>query len=312
MKKINFLLLEVLCVMLFISPVIAQTAASVAGRVRSACQGAIDEARRAAVEYDRDTSRNVLGYRSGRYITEMEKMISGAYSEANTTEWLAMYSASEIRNALADENRRVELNRRRAIEEKSVYYVYNGAIWNLRRCAIEQLAGLKTGETAASEIRPSVQPSRQEAIAQPSSATSTEAVNQSLALAQQNQSRGDEQARKDGRKRNDSAYEAHNCLSPGDLDNPSSFGSLRNSCNYKVEFHFCVVRPNASAWSTAFDCEKQSFGGGSAGPGGRGPVQIKGAQSVLWFACRSPAIVVDQRYDAARGGVTGRCRVIGG
>ena len=79
-----------------------------------------------------------------------------------------------------------------------------------------------------------------------------------------------------------------------------------------MEFHFCVLRPNASAWSTAFDCEKQSFGGGSAGAGGRGPVQIKGAQSVLWFACRSPAIVVDHRYDAARGGLTGRCRVIGG
>lgn len=137
-------------------------------------------------------------------------------------------------------------------------------------------------------------------------------ADQSLALAQQNQSRGDEQAKKDGRKRNDSAHEAHNCLTPVDLDNPRSFGSLRNSCGYKVEFHFCVLRPNASSWSTAYDCEKQSFGGGSAGAGGRGPVQIKGAQSVLWFACRSPAIVVDQRYDAAQGGLTGRCRVVGG
>jgi hypothetical protein len=136
-------------------------------------------------------------------------------------------------------------------------------------------------------------------------------VEQSLALVQQIQSRGDEQAKKDKRKRHDAAYEAHQCLTPTDFDNPASFGGMRNNCGFKVSFNFCVYRPKPSSWATAFDCEKQSFGGATAAAGGKGFGHMKGGESVHVFACREPALVLDTRFIAGTGRVEGRCRKIG-
>lgn len=139
-----------------------------------------------------------------------------------------------------------------------------------------------------------------------------EGAQQSLALAQQNQSQGDAQAKKDGRRRSNPEYEANNCLSLANVNDPRSFGALQNDCSYKVNFNFCVFRPKPSSWATAFDCEKQSFGGVSAGAnGGKGFSHMKGGEAVHFFACREPALVLDTRFIAAVGRVEGRCRKIG-
>lgn len=134
---------------------------------------------------------------------------------------------------------------------------------------------------------------------------------QPLALARQNQSHGDEQAKKDKRKRHDATYEAHQCLTPTDFDNPRSYGGMQNNCSFKVSFNFCVYRPKPSSWATAFDCEKQSFGGATAAAGGKGFGHMKGGESVHVFACREPALVLDTRFIAGAGRVEGRCRKIG-
>lgn len=135
-------------------------------------------------------------------------------------------------------------------------------------------------------------------------------VNQSIDLTQQNQASGNEQARRDKRRRNDKEYEASQCLSVSDQDNPASFGSLTNGCSFKVNYTYCVYRPAPSAWSTGLDCEKQSFGSGSARPGGKGFGHMKGGEAVLLLGCREPALALDGRFENGR--ISGRCRVIGG
>lgn len=93
-------------------------------------------------------------------------------------------------------------------------------------------------------------------------------VNQSIALAQQNQAQGDEQARKKGRREHRPDLDAKECLQL----NPNS-RLLRNACSYKIEVTYCAIDPmpqNNYAFDVtwAFDCNnRQRFGASTLGAG---------------------------------------------
>lgn len=94
-------------------------------------------------------------------------------------------------------------------------------------------------------------------------------VNQSIALAQQNQAHGDEQARKKGRREHRPDLDAKECLQ----FNPNT-RLIRNACSYQIEVSYCAHNPKEAnnnnfdvTW--AFSCTegKGRFGASTLRPG---------------------------------------------
>jgi hypothetical protein len=82
-----------------------------------------------------------------------------------------------------------------------------------------------------------------------------------------------------------------NCLSlnqgysTGTLSTESA--SLRNSCNTRVGYAYCVDSPNGGG---AFSCRNQKFGTDFVGPGSSQGISIMGANTpfrVYWYECQS-------------------------
>jgi hypothetical protein len=94
-------------------------------------------------------------------------------------------------------------------------------------------------------------------------------INQSIALAQQNQAQGDEQARKKGRREHRPDLDAKECLQL----NPNT-RLIRNACSYQIEVSYCAHNPKQanndnSDVTWAFSCTegKGRFGASSLRPG---------------------------------------------
>ena len=122
-------------------------------------------------------------------------------------------------------------------------------------------------------------------------------INQSLALAQQNQAKADAQAQKDGRRKNNAGEDASHCL----VFNPG-MKLLQNTCSYGIETTSCAVKPkpvnsNAMDATFGFDCGqgKGHFGAAYVGPGkhliGMYPHRADGG--LLFGACKKGSYPVD-------------------
>lgn len=116
--------------------------------------------------------------------------------------------------------------------------------------------------------------------------------------------------RGDKRKRHVPGAEAHKCLTV------SKVTGLNNSCDFAVEFSFCIFRPEEGSWSEFFDCEKGKSGSWQVSANKRASVHTWG-EYVHWFACRygptlgkpdgiSPADV-EYMPDSGVGRLHGRC-----
>jgi len=113
---------------------------------------------------------------------------------------------------------------------------------------------------------------------------------------------------KNGKRSNVSDANATHCLAP------QKEGGVINSCDYAVEYNYCVVQPTPGSWAASFDCNQGKSGSWQVGPNSRAIMQTSGSQ-VAFFGCKygptlsnpdgiSPA---DFRYNA-NGMPTGRCR----
>ena len=98
---------------------------------------------------------------------------------------------------------------------------------------------------------------------------SSHASESSIALAQQNQAKGDEQARKKGRREHRPDLDAKECLQ----FNPNT-RLIRNACSYQIEVSYCAHNPKEAnndnfdvTW--AFSCTegKGRFGASTLRPG---------------------------------------------
>jgi hypothetical protein len=94
-------------------------------------------------------------------------------------------------------------------------------------------------------------------------------INQTIALAQQNQAQGDEQARKKGRREHRPDLDAKECLQL----NPNT-RLIRNACSYQIEVSYCAHNPKQanndnSDVTWAFSCTegKGRFGASTLRPG---------------------------------------------
>jgi hypothetical protein len=296
----------------------AQLSDSIAQQVRSSCQGVADaylSTSRAAD--DEEGARS--GANRGHRIKKAQAELGDAFG-LDYIKRASLKAKSELLETAQDMKSCGDRHRNNAKMygsqmQSTNYHLAEAAGCDYVRCLNEQLAQMKgigfQPDGARSGSRQNTSSTQMQSDSSPE-ATASQDVNQSLALAQQNQSRGEEQTRKDGRKRHNPEYQANPCMSLPSAENPGSFGSLQNNCSYKVNFNFCVLRPKPSSWATAFDCEQQKFGGATAAAnGGRGYGHMKGGEAVHFFACREPALVLDTRYNAALGRVEGRCRKIG-
>lgn len=126
-----------------------------------------------------------------------------------------------------------------------------------------------------------------------------------------------DQDRRGTAKRHVAAAAAHQCLKL--IKEPRMYGGLTNTCNYAVEFNFCLYHPEKDSWGAMFDCEQGNGSGGSwqVGPLKNVALHTNGAERVHWFACRwgetlgkpngvSPA---DVHFDGGR--MMGRCSTWG-
>jgi hypothetical protein len=131
------------------------------------------------------------------------------------------------------------------------------------------------------------------------------------AQAEQRQAALDEQRR--GRpKRHYADREAHQCLRL--VKENTNYGGFTNACNFPVRFSYCAYRPKKGAWTEAFNCESESFGGHALiKPGDRSSHHTRGAEKIYWFACRADSSsdeifeVGDAAFDPQAPGIRARC-----
>jgi len=123
------------------------------------------------------------------------------------------------------------------------------------------------------------------------------------------QVRADADAQRKGKRSHDPAAEAHQCIT-NDTKSPG-FGSLNNSCPYKVWYTFCNFRPKKDSWAEFHDCEKRfGLGADEVRANGRSATHVKNTEYTYWFACKDPSWPVDTAYVPGQG-ITGRCRDVG-
>lgn len=125
--------------------------------------------------------------------------------------------------------------------------------------------------------------------------------------AQQTQTWAD-QARQGQRRRHEPENEASHCIQP---DFGGLYGGMKNTCNFKVWYTYCGLRPKENSWLTGMSCEKQSFGSDSVSPGRTSASHTKGVEAIHWIACKEPAWTVDTEFVPGQG-VRGRCYTVGG
>lgn len=92
----------------------------------------------------------------------------------------------------------------------------------------------------------------------------------------------------------DGNLNATSCVEPRAV-NGTLLGGFENKCSYKVEVMWCVENPPKDAWSSAFDCSRNSFGGTTVQANGETYAQTSGAR-VVYGACRSPHAPVNGKY----------------
>jgi hypothetical protein len=134
-----------------------------------------------------------------------------------------------------------------------------------------------------------------------------QSAQQAQQLAKQNQARAD-QARQGKRRRHEPENEASQCIQP---DFGGLYGGMKNTCNFKVWYTYCGYRPKENSWLTGMNCEKQSFGSDSVGPGRTSAAHTKGVEMLYWIACKEPAWTVDTEFVPGQG-LRGRCHTVGG
>ena len=122
------------------------------------------------------------------------------------------------------------------------------------------------------------------------------------------QVRADAAAQRNGKRVNDPAAQAHQCI---DVDFASLYGGFKNKCDYAVSYGYCVENPRSGVLtdSPLFDCArmKPNFtGGGSIKGNGYDTNHTKGGVSVQFFACKQPAYATDLTYVLGKG-IEGRC-----
>ena len=95
-----------------------------------------------------------------------------------------------------------------------------------------------------------------------------------------------DQDRRGGAKRHITSAAAHQCLKL--IRQPRQYGGFTNTCNYAVEYNFCLYHPEKDSWGAMFDCEKGNGSGGSwqVGPLKNVAAHTNGAERMHWFACR--------------------------
>ena len=113
--------------------------------------------------------------------------------------------------------------------------------------------------------------------------------------------------KKDGEREHQAAASAHQCLKL-----VAGANGVENTCDYAVEYVYCVVKPTSEA-AQALDCESGKLGSWQAEAKGRSMMQSAGERT-LWFACRyGPSLkqydgvtVAGVKYEPGKG-LTGRC-----
>lgn len=131
-------------------------------------------------------------------------------------------------------------------------------------------------------------------------------VNQSIALAESNQSRAEEQRKKDRRRRNYAELDASSCLTP---EVRPGFTGFKNSCPYPVRYTYCVTNPISGTGAAFVDCSKQS-GAGTVPANGEDFAHMKGAEGVSHVACKPPGTAVTRKFE--NGQLLADCAKLGG
>jgi hypothetical protein len=146
-----------------------------------------------------------------------------------------------------------------------------------------------TPPTPAPSVTPSATPARPASSGSTGALGSGSTANNSAA-ARARQAALDEQ-RPGQPKRNYSDRTAHQCVSL--IKEGNLTGGFTNTCPFPIRFAWCAYRPKKGEWSDTADCAKTtSFGNNFLPAGGRTAEHTKGAEKIVWFACR-----VDNPYD---------------
>lgn len=122
-------------------------------------------------------------------------------------------------------------------------------------------------------------------------------VDQSIALAQQNQAKAEEKRKRDGRRRNRPDLEVNSCLTPN--TSKPGFSGFTNNCSHPVRYTYCVVNPSVGTGAAFVDCSKQS-GSGSVPANGEDFAHMKGGTEVHWVACKPPATAITRSFENGR------------
>lgn len=72
---------------------------------------------------------------------------------------------------------------------------------------------------------------------------------------------------------------ANDCLKP----HPE--GGVQNTCDFAIEYIYCVYKPKKDSWSSLFDCEQGKTGSWQVGPQSRAIMQ-NGGERLVYFGCR--------------------------
>lgn len=124
------------------------------------------------------------------------------------------------------------------------------------------------------------------------------------------QVRADAAAQRNGKRVNDPAAQAHECVAI-DKAGSGNFGAFKNTCSYPINFVTCnenpKVAPGGFNWSADFDCSKKQFGLHTPGANVSVAAHNRNTEFVYWFACKAPASPVDAEYASGRG-ISGRCQ----
>ncbi len=91
--------------------------------------------------------------------------------------------------------------------------------------------------------------------------------------------RGSAGATGNGKRSNVPEAHASHCLSP------QKDGGVINTCDYAVEYIYCVVQPEPGSWAASFDCNQGKSGSWQVGPNSKAIMHTAGAQ-VAFFGCR--------------------------
>jgi hypothetical protein len=88
---------------------------------------------------------------------------------------------------------------------------------------------------------------------------------------------------------------ANQCLQP-DYDG----NAFLNKCGFPVNYQWCRFRPREGNFmGDMFNCAKEDFMGWQT-VNHRDSQWVRGAQSILWFACKDPAIPKQVRFDGSK------------